>query len=98
MPTLAWYPGWRSVVESISSITAGPAPESAVKGTRAVHFGAVAAIETSIYERAPLPAGALLGGPAIIEQFDSTTVIPPDVRAEVDEWLNIRIYVAEESK
>jgi len=33
-----------------------------------------------------------------VEQLDSTTVIPPGVRVEVDEWLNIRIYVSEDSK
>jgi N-methylhydantoinase A len=37
----------------------------------------------------------VIEGPAIIEQLDSTTVIPPGVRAEVDEWLNVRIHVAE---
>ena len=45
-----------------------------------------------------LAPGHAIDGPAIIEQLDSTTVIPPDVRAEVDEWLNVRIYVAEDSK
>ncbi len=45
------------------------------------------------------PTAAIAGGWAyIIEQLDSTTVIPPDVRVEVDEWLNIRIYVSEDSK
>jgi N-methylhydantoinase A len=31
----------------------------------------------------------------VIEQLDSTTVVPPGVPAEVDEWLNIRMHVGE---
>ena len=34
-------------------------------------------------------------GPAIIDQLDSTTVVPPATRATVDEWLNIRIDILE---
>jgi N-methylhydantoinase A len=29
----------------------------------------------------------------VIDQLDSTTLVPPDVTAEVDEWLNIRMEV-----
>ena len=39
---------------------------------------------TAIYERARLPLGARLAGPAIVEQPDTTTVIPPGVTALVD--------------
>ena len=34
-------------------------------------------------------------GPAVLEQLDSTTLVPPGVRAEIDEWLNVRIHVGE---
>ena len=68
----------------------------AADATRAVHFDEVeGAVETPIYSHDGIPAGSAIEGPAIIEQLDSTTVIPPGVRAEVDEWLNVRIYVAE---
>ena len=64
--------------------------------SRMVDFDEVeGAVETPIYSHDELPAGAVIEGPAIIEQLDSTTVIPPGVRAEVDEWLNVRIHVAE---
>jgi N-methylhydantoinase A len=43
--------------------------------------------------REGLPAGTRITGPAVIDQLDSTTLVPPDVRAEVDEWLNIRMEV-----
>ncbi len=49
------------------------------------------AIETPVYHRADLPAGAEFEGPAVIEQLDSTTVVPPGVTAAIDEWLNIRM-------
>jgi N-methylhydantoinase A len=50
-------------------------------------------VETPIYRRAEIPAGATLTGPAIVEQLDATTVIPSGVKAKVDEYLNIIIDV-----
>jgi N-methylhydantoinase A len=41
--------------------------------------------ETAIYQRALLPAGFQLDGPAVVEEFGSTTVIFPDQRLDVDE-------------
>jgi N-methylhydantoinase A len=32
-------------------------------------------------------------GPAIIDQLDSTTVVPPGVTAEVDPWLTIILRI-----
>ena len=32
-------------------------------------------------------------GPAVIDQLDTTTLVPPGVKAEVDEYLNIRMEV-----
>ena len=67
--------------------------------TRTVAFdGFDTSIETPIYQHEDLAAGSKFVGPAIIEQLDSTTLIPPDVRVEVDEWLNTRIFISEESK
>ncbi|ABG33063.1 hydantoinase/oxoprolinase family protein [Roseobacter denitrificans] len=48
-----------------------------------------------IFERDDLTAGATFDGPAIVEQFDSTTVIPPNTTAEVDKYMNILIRVQE---
>jgi N-methylhydantoinase A len=41
------------------------------------------ALSTTFYERSKLGAGAVLEGPAVVLQMDSTTVIPPGTRAEV---------------
>ena len=50
-------------------------------------------IQTDIYERETLKAGAEFYGPAIVEQVDSTVVIPPESHASVDKYLNIVIKV-----
>lgn len=63
---------------------------------RQVHFDEHGEpVDTPIYHRPELFAGARLTGPAIVEQLDATTMIPPGTRADVDEWLNIRIHVTE---
>src|SRR6185295_6422721 len=51
--------------------------------------------DTPVYLRDDLPAGFAFEGPAIVEGFDSTVVVPPGWRAEVDEWLNIRLHDSE---
>ena len=51
------------------------------------------AIMTPVYDRDTLKAGAIVDGPAIIEQLDSTVLVPPGLKAEVDPWLTIVINV-----
>ena len=58
-------------------------------GERRAYFGDF--VSTAIYERARLPLGARLAGPAIVEQSDTTTVIPPGVSALVDDAGNLRL-------
>jgi N-methylhydantoinase A len=52
-------------------------------------------VETPIFHRDSLKPGAVLHGPAIIDQFDSTTVVPPGVIAKVDEYRIIRLHLGE---
>lgn len=66
-----------------------PAP----RGTRAVWFEPDAPVDTPIYDRPELPAGFRFDGPAIVEQVDSTVLIPPGSSAEVDQYANIIITV-----
>jgi len=40
--------------------------------------------DTPVFQRASLPAGFTLTGPAVVEEFGSTTVVYPDQRLEVD--------------
>lgn len=62
---------------------------------RPVFFGELGWLDTPIYERESVPAGAMFSGPAIIDQFDSTTVVPPNTTAVIDEWMNILIHLKE---
>ena len=48
-------------------------------------------VRTKIYDRAKLEPGAHLAGPAIVTEFDSTTVILPGHEATVDTHYNILI-------
>jgi N-methylhydantoinase A len=65
---------------------------------RPVYFAETGWVDTPVYDREELQAGVKLVGPAIINQLDSTTVVPPNTHAEIDEWLNIRIYLEENAK
>jgi N-methylhydantoinase A len=49
------------------------------------------AIDCPVYQRERLDVGLSLRGPAILDQFDCTTVIYPGQTARVDEWKNLII-------
>jgi N-methylhydantoinase A len=59
------------------------------KGCRTIHLDGASAREAALYERDRLDIGAAVSGPAIVEQFDATTVIPPGWRATVDRRCNL---------
>jgi N-methylhydantoinase A len=44
-----------------------------------------------VWERERLPGGAVLAGPAIVEEFGATTVIPPGWRATLDAHGNLLV-------
>jgi N-methylhydantoinase A len=63
-------------------------------GRRKVLFDEAAGyVDTPIYDRAALGAGAEIAGPAIIEQLDSTTVIMPGQTSRVERYGNIIIEI-----
>ena len=85
----------RGVVEkpSFPAIEASDATD-AHHGTREAYFEDVGEyVDTDIYTRNALGAGATIKGPSIVEQMDSTVVVPPRTTAEVDEKGNIIITV-----
>jgi N-methylhydantoinase A len=57
---------------------------------RAIWFGG-AAHECLVWDRERLASGALLRGPAIVEEFGATTVIPPGWGGIVDTQGNLRL-------
>jgi N-methylhydantoinase A len=65
----------------------GAAPP-ADRGTRAVTFDGRSWRDAPVYWRDDL-TGARLTGPAIVEQFDATTVLPPGWSAHLDGFGNI---------
>ena len=68
---------------------------AASKGNRPVYFaessGDKGVIQTPVYDRSKLPAGAVFNGPAIIEEPDCTTVIHPSWTVTVDDFGNLGI-------
>jgi N-methylhydantoinase A len=64
-------------------------PDLAVKGRRRIHLGDKTSVEAKLYERDRLDIGSALEGPAIVEQFDATTVIPQGWSAHVDGYRNL---------
>ena len=69
-----------------------PAPdnslEKASRGTRPVWF-AGGWRDTTIWSRRELPAGAVVDGPAILEQPDATIVIEPGLQGRIDRLGNV---------
>lgn len=73
---------------------AGPDASSAVTGQRPVWFPeAQDFVPTPIYSREGLKPGNRFAGPAIVEQMDTTTVVPPGMSARVDPYLNLILEV-----
>jgi N-methylhydantoinase A/oxoprolinase/acetone carboxylase beta subunit len=84
-------PGLKPVL--VKKGTATP-PKGALKLTADAWFeknGKPAKFKTKFYERTELLAGNKMQGPAIITQFDSTSVVPPGYSAEVDKHGNLII-------
>jgi len=64
------------------------------KALRKVHFGN-AWRETRIFDRLALPVGAVIKGPAILEQPDTTVLVEPHLEARVDAFGNTVIEPSE---
>ncbi|MCC6532989.1 MAG: hydantoinase/oxoprolinase family protein [Burkholderiales bacterium] len=63
----------------------------ALKECRPVYLDGAWQRDCPIYDRDRLGAEATLRGPAIIEEFGSTTVVPQGWSASVDRWGNLRV-------
>jgi N-methylhydantoinase A len=63
--------------------------ESAIKGRRRIHLPEGDSVHAVLYERDQLEIGAVVGGPAVIEQLDATTLIPPGWSGSVDAYRNL---------
>ena len=65
--------------------------DSKLKGQRSVFFSETGFAPCDVYDRYAFIEGDTVEGPAIIEERESTTVMPPGTRAKIDESLNLRI-------
>ncbi len=63
-------------------------PEAA--GEREIHFSTeIGWRRSAVYDRGGLRAGMQIEGPVVIEEMSSTTIVPPDHAASVDEFDNL---------
>ena len=70
--------------------TGGADPSGAVVEEHAILFEGEN-VPTRIYDRSKLSPGARIPGPAVVTEFDSTTVVLPGFTAEVDIHFNLLI-------
>jgi N-methylhydantoinase A len=68
-----------------------PHPAPAPAAYREVHFGKW--WKTPIYHRETLHPGAVVAGPAIVEQADTTIIIEPGMTGRIDAYENILVEI-----
>jgi N-methylhydantoinase A len=64
-------------------------------GYRPVWFSHTRPSKTPVHDRADLRPGHTIAGPAVIEQFDSTSILYPKDRLVVDEVMNLLVEVGQ---
>ena len=64
-----------------------------VKGSRTAFFADFGTQTCTVYDRYVLRPGFTFAGPAVVEEKESTTVIGPDAKARVDEYLNLFVDI-----
>ena len=68
----------------------GGSVAAAQRGTRRIYVDG-SYVEAPVYARLPLPAGAVVPGPAILEQPDTTILVDPGLAGGVDQFGNVII-------
>jgi N-methylhydantoinase A len=69
--------------------------QSAQKGLRATYFPeAETCVVCPVYDRYRLAVGHQFSGPAIVEERESTAILGPLARVEVDRYLNLVMTLA----
>ncbi|MFQ5691206.1 MAG: hydantoinase/oxoprolinase family protein [Gemmatimonadota bacterium] len=70
--------------------TGGTDVFGAILGTRPVVFGG-SETDAILVDRERLEPGHAFAGPAVVVEYSTTTVVPPDARCVVDGWGNLRL-------
>jgi N-methylhydantoinase A/oxoprolinase/acetone carboxylase beta subunit len=86
MPALHW--------PRLDARTGGDRPPALERDVVFSVDGAAEPVPSQVLDRAGLRAGDELAGPAVIEQPDSTILVPPATRARVDEIGNVILEVS----
>jgi len=69
-----------------------------LKGRRPAYFPDTGGfVETSVFDRYALKPGDKITGPAVVEERESTTIVPPKDSLIVDAQLNLRIAIGKAS-
>jgi N-methylhydantoinase A len=71
----------------------GADPSAAFRGKRPVYFASTGTVETATYDRTLLAPGNRVEGPALIEEYASTTVVHPHDVLTVDAFGNLHIEI-----
>jgi 5-oxoprolinase (ATP-hydrolysing) len=77
----------------IREASEGSNQRPAGKGTRPAYFED-RFVDTPVYDRYALRPGDRIAGPAIVEEREATTIVPPGDVLTVDDALNLRIAIA----
>ena len=84
------------VPETLSVVEGGEAPAGEAGRRRSVYFGPAAGrVETRVLGRAAV-GESWIDGPVIVEEYDSTTVVPPGCRIRRIGWDTLTIDVGPE--
>ncbi len=72
-----------ATVEGAEPVVRHDGNGDAVLGSRNAHFPDVGPRETAVYDRNRLESGTTIAGPAVLEQPESTTIMPPSWEGDV---------------
>ena len=75
------------------SLAHDPVETSAERPSRAVFFPDFGKIETPVYDRYALRPGAIIEGPAIFEERETSFNVGPDTTVTVDEFSNLIVLI-----
>ncbi len=92
--SLSWRLSCQSPGRTLSmGLALGKSPDGtpAARGARKVLFEGAGWRECTVYDRYRLTAGTSFAGPALIEERESTCVVGPGAKVEVDKFLNLVI-------
>jgi N-methylhydantoinase A/oxoprolinase/acetone carboxylase beta subunit len=66
-------------------------------GARRIYLGPrVGFADAAVYDRYRMPAGSSGAGPALMQERETTVVVPPGAQWRVDEHMNLRVRLEDE--